>query len=155
LHFLFRNFFLSSRFTLVAVIEASQAAEPLHRQPFRNQTGKVMKTNAKSTSAFTLIEIMVVITIIGVLAAMAVPNILESVEKSRRETCVINLKNIEGAKVRWAAEHRKLSTETPSNDDLFGKGKYIRDILVCPAGGAYSLNPVDDRPTCSVAGHSY
>ena len=114
-----------------------------------------MKTNAKSTSAFTLIEIMVVITIIGVLAAMAVPNILESVEKSRCETCVINLKNIEGAKVRWAAEHRKLSTETPSNDDLFGKGKYIRDILVCPSGGTYSLNPVDDRPTCSVAGHSY
>lgn len=114
-----------------------------------------MKTNARSMSAFTLLEIMIVITIIGVLAAMAVPNILESVEKSRRQTCVINLKNIEGAKVRWAAEHGKLSTETPSADDLFGKGKYIRDQPVCPSGGTYSLNPVEDKPTCSVAGHSY
>ena len=114
-----------------------------------------MRTDAKSMSAFTLLEIMIVITIIGVIAAMAVPNILESVEKSRRQACVINLKNIEGAKVRWAAEQRKLSTETPSEDDLFGKGKYIRDTLVCPSGGTYSLNPVEDKPTCSVPGHSY
>jgi len=114
-----------------------------------------MKTNAKSLSAFTLLEIMIVITIIGVLAAMAVPNILESVDNSRRRACVINLKNIEGAKVRWAAENRKLSTETPTEDEMFGKGKYIRDQLVCPSGGTYSLNPVEDKPTCSVTGHSY
>ena len=114
-----------------------------------------MKTNAKSLSAFTLLEIMIVITIIGVLAAMAVPNIVDSLDRSRRRACVVNLKNIEAAKVQWAAENRKLSTETPSEDELFGPGKPIRDKLACPSGGTYSLNPVDDKPTCSVPGHSY
>jgi prepilin-type N-terminal cleavage/methylation domain-containing protein len=114
-----------------------------------------MRTSAKSMSAFTLLEIMIVITIIGVLAAVAVPNLLDAIERSRQRACLINLRNIEGAKLRWAADHKKLLTETPSDDDLFGTGKYIREKPSCPSGGICTLNAVEDKPLCSVAGHSY
>ena len=69
--------------------------------------------------------------------------------------CVANLKAMEGAKAQWAAIFTKPGNAVPPDSDLFGPGKAFPQKPVCPAGGAYTLGPVQARPTCTVAGHAY
>src|SRR5262245_65147924 len=98
-----------------------------------------MNSQSRKKSAFTLLEIMIVITIIGVLAAMAVPSFQKSLAISRRNACIINLKNIESAKVQWMSIERKTGAETPTDEDLFGEDKFISAKPICPGGGTYDL----------------
>ena len=111
------------------------------------------KTNRKA--GFTLVEIMIVVAIIGLLAAIAIPNLIRARTSSQRAACVANLRTIDGAKSTWALEQRKTGTDVPTDTDLFGQTLYIKDKPNCPAGGTYSLNAVDQKPTCSVADHTF
>lgn len=66
-------------------------------------------------------------------------------------TCINNLRQIDGAKQQWALENKKTAYDLPANADLT---PYLRGgFPQCPAGGAYTLNPVNTAPTCSAAGH--
>jgi prepilin-type N-terminal cleavage/methylation domain-containing protein len=108
----------------------------------------------KSKAGFTLIEIMVVVAIIGLLAGVAIPNIKEAIDTSRKRVCAINRKNIDAAKLRWAMDHQLPQTESPSDGDLFGVDRYLEHKPDCPAGGAYSLNAVQERCMCSTKQHT-
>lgn len=114
-----------------------------------------MNANRRTTYAFTLIEIMIVVSIIGLLAAVAVPSLRRSTDDARRQACILNLKNIEGAKFQWALRERKAGTDTPSDADLFGQGSFISEKPKCPSSGTYGLQAVEEKPTCTIAGHSY
>ncbi len=81
-----------------------------------------MKTNNKS--GFTLVEIMIVVAIIGLVAAIAVPNFVRARTLSRKNTCIANLRQIENAKLVWANEEKKSGHDIPQKDDLFGTAKY-------------------------------
>jgi prepilin-type N-terminal cleavage/methylation domain-containing protein len=111
-----------------------------------------MKTSTRS--AFTLVEIMIVVAIIGLLAAIAIPNLVTAQKKAKRQACISTLKAIEGAKAQWALENKKGDGDVPSDTDLFGADKYIEKVPQCPGGGTYSLNAVRDKPTCSVPEHA-
>jgi prepilin-type N-terminal cleavage/methylation domain-containing protein len=113
-----------------------------------------MKLESSRRAAFTLIEIMVVVAIIGLLAAILIPYFTKAREESTRKACVNNLVQIYQAKVRWALDNKKLPTDIPVNSDLFGTNGYIVRIPLCPAGGTYDLRQVDIQPTCTVSGHS-
>ena len=113
-----------------------------------------MKTKMKQ-SGFTLVEIMIVVAIIGLLASIAIPNFVKARRDAQRRVCLSNLRAIEGAKATWALEQRVGTSTVPADADLFGAANYIREKPACPASGAYDLKPVDVRPVCTVADHTY
>jgi prepilin-type N-terminal cleavage/methylation domain-containing protein len=113
-----------------------------------------MRIQHSDRTAFTLVEIMIVVAIIGLLAAIAIPSFVRAREKAQQTICIANLKALDGVKGTWALETKRSSTDTPLDADLFGAVSYMRDKPSCPANGAYSLNQVDTKPNCSVATHT-
>jgi prepilin-type N-terminal cleavage/methylation domain-containing protein len=103
--------------------------------------------------AFTLVEIMIVIMIIAILTAIAVPNFIRARELSRRDSCIANLKQIDSAKEQWAMDFKAAAGAPVLMSDL--AGTYIKVPSTgpsCPAAGIYTVNNVGVNPTCSLAG---
>jgi general secretion pathway protein G len=113
-----------------------------------------MQFNTSRRSAFTLVEIMIVVAIIGLLAAIAIPNFIKARENSQKNACIANLKQIDGAKQTWALETKQISSATCNASDIYGPTLYIRDTPACPANGGYTIGLVSEKPTCNVAGHT-
>jgi prepilin-type N-terminal cleavage/methylation domain-containing protein len=105
----------------------------------------------RRNKGFTLVEIMIVVAIIGILIAIAVPSFLRAREISRRNACQENQSKIDGAKQQWALEENAASDSTPTWTDLVGSELYIRSSPECPGGGDYTINAVNDDPACSLA----
>lgn len=103
--------------------------------------------NKKSTG-FTLVEIMIVVLIIGILLAIAIPNFVQARESSRAKACVANLKQIDSAKQQYMMD-KNASTFTTDVSSLVTQ--YIRSAPVCPAGGTYVAQDGVTSPTCSLA----
>ena len=108
--------------------------------------GKFVK---KMRRGFTLVEIMIVVLIIGVLLAIAVPNFIKARETSRTKSCVANLKQIDSAKEQWAMDNKKTSADTPTATDLYGTDKYVKSTPACPSSGTYTIAAIGTAPTCN------
>src|SRR5688500_982153 len=111
-----------------------------------------MKITTMRRSGFTLVEIMIVVAIIGLLAAIAIPNFVKARTASQRNACIANMKQVEGAKSTWALENKKTGADVPGDADLFGADKYIAKKPECPAGGNYTVGAVDAAPACDKNG---
>ncbi|HEU0009664.1 MAG TPA: prepilin-type N-terminal cleavage/methylation domain-containing protein [Verrucomicrobiae bacterium] len=105
-------------------------------------------------AGFTLIEIMIVVAIIALLAAIAIPNLAKSRKSAQRTACINNLRVIEGAKSIWALENKKGDADVPTDADLFGPNSQIAKKPDCPGNGTYTIGAVSEKPTCSVPDHA-
>jgi prepilin-type N-terminal cleavage/methylation domain-containing protein len=104
----------------------------------------------RAHQGFTLVEIMIVVLIIGILLAIAVPNFIKARETSRAKSCVANLKQIESAKEQWAMDTKAGPSDTPVAGDLYGPTAYVKVDPECPSGGTYTIGDMSTRPTCSI-----
>ncbi len=106
-------------------------------------------------SAFTLVEIMIVVLIIGILLAIAVPNFVRARESARGKACIDNLKQIDAAKEQLAMDN-KLATGAadPGLPALVGPTLYIKSTPVCPSNGTYTPNAIGTTPVCSIAANA-
>lgn len=119
-----------------------------------------MKINTSRKAGFTLVEIMIVVAIIGLLAAIAIPNFVRARTTSQTNACINNLRQIDGAKQQWALETSAIATATPTAVQLapyLGRGVAGATLdvdIVCPAAGLYvaGIGDVQTAPACSLGG---
>ncbi|MBS1722223.1 MAG: type II secretion system protein [Armatimonadetes bacterium] len=98
-------------------------------------------------SAFTLVEIMIVVLIIGILLGIAVPYYLQVRERSWATSCLENLRQIDQAKQMWQLENNKLANDVPVMSDLYPR--YLKSQPSCPKNGTYTINDCSTPATCN------
>ncbi len=99
---------------------------------------------------FTLVEIMIVVAIIGMLAAIAIPSYKRARAYAQANACVENLRQIMGAKDRYALENNKVTGDPVTQTELIPY--FVKKWEECPAGGTYSINEIGADPECSRGG---
>src|SRR5690349_6225679 len=103
---------------------------------------------------FTLVEIMIVVAIIGLLAAIAIPNLVRARATSQANACINNLKQMDDAVAQFALENRKATGASWTFGDI---SPYIKQLSApdpdgslfpqCPAGAIYKVaNPIGVEP---------
>jgi prepilin-type N-terminal cleavage/methylation domain-containing protein len=97
---------------------------------------------------FTLVEIMIVVAIIGLLAAIAIPSFVRARATSQKNACINNLRQLDGAEDQWAIESQASTGASCSSANLT---PYLKKYPGCPAGGTYAINAVGTDPTCNLS----
>ncbi len=111
-----------------------------------------MKLFRKTRKGFTLVEIMIVVAIIGILIAIAVPGFIRARAQARARACQENLTKIDGAKEQWGLETNAAESAAVVFTDLVGATLYIKRQPVCPSSGTYTVGAISVDPTCSIGG---
>jgi type IV pilus assembly protein PilA len=91
-----------------------------------------MQIKTNKTAGFTLVEIMIVVAIIGLLAAIAIPNFVKARENAQLNSIFNNLRIIEGAKDQWALEQKKGTGDTVTGITTiseFLKGGTVKPVV--------------------------
>jgi prepilin-type N-terminal cleavage/methylation domain-containing protein len=122
-----------------------------------------MKINTNRKWGFTLVEIMIVVAIIGLLAAIAIPNFVRARTTSQQNACINNLRQIDGAKQQWALENKVSATASPADSEIqpyMGRGS-AGTLPSCPADSgrtfatSYTVNTVQVQPACNIVSSTH
>ena len=113
----------------------------------------------KKQQGFTLVEIMIVVAIIGLLAAIAIPSFMKARTTSQAKACVNNLRQIESGKEQWALAAgmpQGANANDPTNRPEVNKYLKLQTTgpgtngPVCPANGIYDYLGIGTNATCSI-----
>ena len=95
------------------------------------------------------VQIGLMLMILPLLAAIAIPAVVKAKENAQRYSCFSNLHQIEFAKEQWASQANQkdhAGVDTNAVNQFLGNGNSPR----CPANGVYEYNPIGISPECSV-----
>jgi prepilin-type N-terminal cleavage/methylation domain-containing protein len=132
------------------------AGTPLYSH-LMTATNKKQLLSTINRQGFTLVEMMIVVSLIGLLAAIAVPSFLRSRNAAHRSNCINNLKQIDSAIQLWATEYHKPQSAPVNFSDI---SPYLKGAVVCPSGGtsfsdSYIISTVADLPVCQKVPQSH
>ena len=118
-----------------------------------------MRTTKSAKSAFTLVEIMIVVALIGLLASIAVPNMVRARSQSQLNACVNNLRQIDDASQQWGLDNNQPAGAAVSFTDI---QPYLKYSIICPSAGSgatfattYTLTTISNKPACKVVPASH
>jgi prepilin-type N-terminal cleavage/methylation domain-containing protein len=111
-----------------------------------------MKTSLNT--AFTLVEIMIVVSLIGLLSVIAIPNIVRARGQAQVSACINNLRQIDDASQQWGLENN----QPPSASVAFiNIQPYLKSAVICPSAGtgatfadSYTLTTISNKPVCNI-----
>jgi prepilin-type N-terminal cleavage/methylation domain-containing protein len=109
--------------------------------------------HTKRKAGFTLVEIMIVILIIAVLVAIAVPNFMQARDSSRQSSCITNLKYIDSRKEQFAMEAKLNNGDPVTWANIVPT--YLKSQPSCAGGGTYTINVIGTNPTCSLSANGH
>ena len=119
------------------------------RLMWRNSRHGTLDLRQRAARGFTLVEIMIVVSVIALLAVIAIPNFLKARNSARVKACLSNLRVLDTAKTQWAFDAKKATSARPASTDVV---PYLRDGAMppCPADGTYRLRSLSRQPICSL-----
>jgi competence protein ComGC len=113
----------------------------------------VPSSGGASLAALVLIVVLIAISMVGCLAAIAIPNFVRARDLAIKSACMANLRQVEAATAVWVIDTGKGDQDTPTLEDLVPS--YLKSKPICPGGGTYTIGSSSVKPRCSLATHNF
>ena len=101
----------------------------------------------RKEEGFTLVELMVVVLIIGILIAIAIPVFNAAKANAQKKSCYANQRTLEGAAQTYQADQGSLPTAATVSGAGWAVPSYVKSAPYCPMGTTSSYYSLDGSGT--------